>query len=71
MTLCEAIVETEKEARRYEQRAEEILKHRPGTTGVPLEQAYIYLQYAKDQRQIKEWLRELQRYRWLNRMDSE
>ncbi|MBO4265717.1 MAG: hypothetical protein J5910_00840 [Lachnospiraceae bacterium] len=71
MTLSEAIAECERNARRYESRSEEILKHGGGAAGISIEQAKMNLQYAKDQRQIKEWLRELQKYRWMNHMDSE
>ena len=71
MTLSEAIAECERNARRYELRAEEILRHGDGAIGISLEQANMNLQYAKDQRQIKEWLRELQKYRWMNHMDSD
>lgn len=71
MTLSEAIIDAENNAKKYEARAEEILKHGGGASGISLDQANLYLQYAKDQRKIKEWLRELQRYRWMSNMDSE
>ncbi|MCR5300902.1 MAG: hypothetical protein K6E49_00515 [Lachnospiraceae bacterium] len=70
MTLSEAIADAERNARRYELRAEEILRQ-SSAMGLSLDQANLYMQYAKDQRQIKEWLRELQLYRWQNRMDAD
>ncbi len=71
MTLSEAISEAEKNAKKYEERAEEILKHKAGVTGLSMDQANLYMQYAKDQRQIKEWLRELQRLRWMSGSDTD
>jgi hypothetical protein len=71
MTLSEAITEAEKNAKIYEARAEEILSHNSGNMNVSMEQAKLYDQYAKDQRQIRDWLRELQRYRWASHMDAD
>ena len=71
MTLSEAINNADKNALKFETRAEEILRHGPAATGLSLEQANLYLQYAREQRQIKEWLRELQRFRWMSQMDTD
>lgn len=70
MTLSEAIADAEKNARRYEIKAEEVLRQ-SAAMGFSIDQANLYMQYAKDQRQIKEWLRELQLYRWRNHMDAD
>ena len=71
MTLSEAIINAEKNAEKFESRAEEILRHGSVAVGVSIEQANLYLQYAKEQRQIKDWLRELQRYRWMSHIDAD
>ena len=68
MTLTEAIRKAEETARDYERKALASLEH---YQPMGPKQAELYLQYAAEQRQIKDWLKELQAFRWASHMDAE
>lgn len=68
MTLSEAIHRAEETARDYDKKALACLEH---YQPMGPKQAELYMQYAKEQRQIKEWLKELQVYRWSSHMDAD
>ncbi len=68
MTLSEAIHRAEETAKDYDKKALACLEH---YQPMGPKQAELYMQYAREQRQIKEWLKELQLYRWSSRMDAD
>ena len=67
MNLCEGIHKTKECMKMYEEKA--CLCRQRGN--VDYGQIKLYEQYADEQRQILEWLKELQKLRWMNHMDAE
>ena len=68
MTLSEAIHKADDRAKDYTERARMARRNDPSIAPI---QAEFYEECAEEQRQIKEWLKELQILRWRNRIDAD
>ncbi len=69
ITISDAIHAAEEREKEFRNKADEILTH--SGSECALIQVELNIQYAEEQKQIRGWLKELQKIRWYNHMDTE